>query len=57
MMNNFTDYCHLWEADSLSADKKFSHLLWNPKIHFRFHKNLPSGPILGDIQPTFSRHI
>jgi hypothetical protein len=31
--------------------------LRKPTIHCRFHKNLPSGPILSDIESTFSRHI
>jgi hypothetical protein len=52
MMNNFTDQGPLWEADSWTGGQEFSSLVWNPKVHYRFHKSQPPGLIV--IQSTVS---
>ena len=42
------------EANWFSAIQEIPYILWNPKVHYRIHNNLPAVPFLTHINPVYA---
>jgi hypothetical protein len=51
-LTNFMEQSPSWEAYRCSGSLEISHLLWDRKIHNRFHKGPPLVPILRQMHPV-----
>ena len=41
-----------WEAHRFAASQEILRILWNPKVHYRFHNSPPPLPTLNQLNPV-----
>lgn len=54
--NNSVEKNHFWEANSASASRKNSRILWNKRFRHRIHNRPPLVPIRLHISPVQAPH-
>jgi len=56
---NSMEHSTFWDTDSYSGSQEAPCIVWNRKIHYRFHKRPPPAPIVGQINPlhAFPSHF
>jgi hypothetical protein len=58
-LTNFMGHILSWQANSFIASPEIPSILWNPKVHYRFHNSQSLVPVLSQMNPVhvFSLHL
>jgi hypothetical protein len=52
LLTYFMEQSPSWEANRFAASQEIPRILWNPKVHYRFHNFPPPVPILSQLIPV-----